>query len=682
MADIVLFRPRRELGAQANLQAFIEFCRNRLTVFGEVLQFDLDMWDVTDFIPLKGKNGALRAVFSSWATANEPAPTSMPEPFLGFAKSYFRYKHGLQPTKSIGFRISALRALCAALEEHGTANPVAADAGVFNRASQLLAAHYSKISAYRVGRQLELVATFLDDNSLCAVPLQWKCTITRPPESGGRVGEVFDKLRNDKLPSALALDTLARAFVAATEPPDVVITSIAAILCSAPDRINEVLSLRADCEVRQERPGLPTAYGLRYWPSKGADPMVKWVVSSMTDVVSRAIQRLRQHSEDARAVAAWYEAHPAALFLPHHLEHLRSRPHLSMSEVMQILFFEPTLWGAAWCKMNAVPIQRRGKNMVASFADLERAVVAKLPRGFPVMNPEVGLRYSEALCVMLRNAFHGQRGTYRCLINAVDQGIVSTGLGNRSKHGFPSVFDRLGFFEADGTPIAIRSHQFRHYLNTLAQAGGMSDLDIAKWSGRLDVRQNSAYNHVSDRDILARIEELKADSPQSSTQLTAQVRVSHLPRARFAELKIQSAHTTDLGFCVHDYAMSPCQLHMDCVNCNEQVCVKGHEVTEANARAKLEETAALLKEAQVADAEGYYGASRWIQHQQMTLERLTQLVSILDDPRIHLGAVIRLAHIRPASRLQQATEARKALTSNQPDAPMLGWLVDDVGTSA
>ena len=244
MAEIVLFRPRRELGAQANLQAFIEFCRNRLTVFGERLQYDLDTWDVTDFIPLKGKNGALRAVFSSWATANEPAPTSMPEPFLGFAKAYFRYKHGLQPAKAIGFRISALRALCAALEEHGTANPVAADSGVFNRAAQLLAAHYSKSAAYRIGHQLELVATFLDDNSLCAVPLQWKCTITRPPESGGRVGEVFDKLRNDKLPSALALDTLARAFVAATEPQDVVITSIAAILCSAPDRINEVLSLR------------------------------------------------------------------------------------------------------------------------------------------------------------------------------------------------------------------------------------------------------------------------------------------------------------------------------------------------------------------------------------------------------------------------------------------------------
>jgi hypothetical protein len=208
----------------------------------------------------------------------------------------------------------------------------------------------------------------------------------------------------------------------------------------------------------------------------------------------------------------------------------------------------------------------------------------------------------------------------------------------------------------------------------------MSELDIAKWSGRLDVRQNSAYNHVSDRDVLARIEELKGETAESSTQLATQVRVSLLPRARFAELKIQTAHTTDFGFCVHDFAMSPCQIHMDCVNCNEQVCIKGDELGAANARAMRDETASLLKESLAADAEGFYGASRWVQHQQLTLERLTQLTEILENPNVQQGAVIRLAHIKPASRLEQAAEERKSLSSNQPDVPTLGWQVDEGGS--
>jgi hypothetical protein len=682
VAEIILFKPRRELGAQANLQEFTTLCRDRLTIFGEQLEFDEDLWDLTESIPLKGKNGALRVAFSSWATANERTPVPLPKPFLAFAKSYFRYQHGLRPAKAVGHRVAALRALCAALEEYGSADPVATDAGVLNRAAQFVAEHFSKSAGYRVGSQLELLAAFMDDNHLCAVPLHWKNPISRPPESGGRVGVEFDTLRNKRLPSAFALDTLARAFVAATEPQDAIITSIAAILCSAPDRVNEVLSLRVDCEVRQERPGLPAAYGLRYWPSKGADPMVKWVVPSMASIVVEALHRLRQHTAEAREVAAWYEAHPTSLFLPPHLEHLRGRPDLSMAEVGEILFIEAATSGYGWCWKNGVPTQGRGSEKTAAFEDLEQAVVAMLPRGFPVLDPETGLRYSQALCIARRNAFHGQRGTYRCLIDAVDQGIVSTGLGNRSKHGFRSVFDRLGFCEADGSPVAIRSHQFRHYLNTLAQAGGMSELDIAKWSGRADVRQNSAYNHVSDRDVQARIKELKGDNAESFTQLVAQTRVNLIPRAKFAELNIQAAHTTDLGFCAHDFAMSPCQLHIDCVNCNEQVCIKGDEVGEANARAKQAETTVLLHEARAADADGFYGASRWVQHQQLTLERLSQLVGILDDPRIPRGAVIRLSHIRPASRLQQAAEARKALPQQQADIPLLAWRVEDGGPSA
>lgn len=682
MANIVLFKPRREVGAQANLRALIAHGRDRLTIFGKDLEFDKNSWDVTAFIPLKGKNGALRAVFSSWATANEPVPAPMPQPFLSFAKVYFRYQHGLRPVKAVGFRISALRALCAALEEHGSADPTAADAGVFNRASQLLASHYSEGAGYRIGMQLEMLARFLDDNHLTTTPLQWKCPQPRPTDMWGRVGEEFDRRRKDKLPSPNALDCLARAFIAATEPRDVVITSIAAIFCSAPDRVNEVLSLRSDCEVKEVQRGGRTAYGLRYWTSKGAEPMVKWVVPSMAGVVAEAIKRLRQCTQEARAVAAWYAAHPTSLFLPPHLEYLRGSTSLSMLEVMEILFVEPALGGAAWCKRNGVRVRGRGRKLFAAFEDLERAVVAKLPRGFPVMEREVGLQYSEALCVMLRNSLHGQRGTYRCLIEAVDQGAVSAGLGNRSEHGVSSVFDRLGFFEVDGTPIAIRSHQFRHYLDTLAHAGGMSELDIAKWSGRLDVRQNSAYNHVSDRDVLARLEELKAQDPQVTSLPAVQPRVSLLPRAKFAELKISAAHPTDFGFCVHDYAMSPCQLHLDCLNCNEHVCVKGDEIGERNLRIQLEETTSLLKEAQAAEAAGLYGASRWVQHQQRVLERLVQLKDIVDNVDVQRGAVIHLAHINPASRLQQAIEDRKSLPQHHIDRSRLCWRADGKGSSA
>ena len=321
------------------------------------------------------------------------------------------------------------------------------------------------------------------------------------------------------------------------------------------------------------------------------------------------------------------------------------------------------------------------------FSDVEASVISFLPRGFPWLDVDSDLRYSEALCVVRRNELHRTRRTFRCVIEAPDQDFISTGLGGRTEHGVKSVFDHLGYFDLDGSPIVIRTHQFRHYLNTLAQAGGMSELDIAKWSGRNDVRQNDSYNHVSDRDVQARLVGLRQERQRESvTELAVeplpQVRVSLIPREKFAEMGIQAAHTTDFGFCVHDFVMSPCSLHRDCANCNEQVCIKGDEVGEANARSKLAETAALLGEAEVAEAGGACGASRWVEHQRLTHSRLLELIKILDDPAVARGALIRLNHVRPASRLQQAKEARRSLTHRDEGSVLMEWKVEVEGSAS
>ena len=95
MSDLILFKPKAELDASENLRGFIDSCRNELTVFGADLPFDENVWDITDSINLKGHgNKRHRLVFSNLATVNDKAPDSMAEPFLSFAKAYFRYMQG------------------------------------------------------------------------------------------------------------------------------------------------------------------------------------------------------------------------------------------------------------------------------------------------------------------------------------------------------------------------------------------------------------------------------------------------------------------------------------------------------------------------------------------------------------------------------------------------------------
>ncbi len=662
MAEIVLFTPRAELDAAANLRGFVEMARDRLTVFGPDLPFHESVWDVTDAVATKAKGGKReRITFSTSSTAGNKAPSMMHEPFLSFAKGYVRYMHGLRPTKAIHGRLAALRALEAALAESGVVpDPVHVDSGVLNRAAQILVARLGDGAAYRAGQQLEILATWMAENRLTAVPARWRNSIKRPA-GGVRVGKEADERRAEKMPSQAALDALPKVFLLATEPADVITASAAAIMLSAPDRISEVLTLPEACEVREPRRGKEDAYGLRWWPAKGADPGVKWVVPSMASVVQEALRKIRGVTEEARRIARWYEEHPGGIYLPPDVAHLRGQEWLSMAEVADSLGLAEPASAKAWCKMNSIGTEQRevsGKRVFARFADVEKVVLDMLPRGFPILDETTGLKYSEALFVVRRNELGAQRGTYRCVIEAVGIGQINTGLGSRAEHGHGSVFTRLGFTEPDGSPITLTSHQFRHYLNTLAQAGGLSQLDIAKWSGRKDIRQNEAYDHLTPGQMLQKIRDAVGDDNQMFGPLAQLSKRVMIRRDEFARLVIPTAHTTDIGYCVHDYTSSPCQVHMDCIHCQDLVCVKGDEEKAALLRQRLDEARGLMDKATAAQGDGYFGSDRWAEHHRSTVERLSQLVAILDDPSVPDGAVIQLSTPNMASRIAQAAADR------------------------
>lgn len=680
MSKVILFRPKAELDAAGNLAGFVESCRNDLTVFGADLPFDENIWDVSRSISLKGNgNKRVRMVFSSFGTVNATNPSPMAEPFLGFAKAYMRYMHGFRPTMGFGPRLAALRVLEAALAEQGDIpNPIKTEAHVLNRAAQLTSEHYTEAAAYRIGSQLEMVASFLSKNRLSVVPVRWRSHLKRPGDTV-RVGKEFDERRQSKMPAQAALDALPKVFRLAAEPVDVIVSSVAALLCASPDRISEVLMLPENCEVRQKngKDG-SEAYGLRWWPAKGAEPMVKWIVPSMASVTQEAIEKIRRVTEPARRVAKWYEDHPEEIYLESHLEPLRANEWLSMEEVVDILGVADNGSATAWCKGNAVEVIGCYGTRKVKFADVQNAVVAVLPEGFPILDKEAGLKYSDALLVMRVNELGLQRGTYRCMIEPISINQINGGLGGRAKHGFGSVFSRFGFTMPDGSPIKITTHQFRHYLNTLAQAGGMSQLDIAKWSGRKDIQQNAAYDHVTPDQMLQKIRDAVGDESQMFGPLAELSKKTLIPRDEFARLVVPTAHTTDLGFCIHDYTMSPCQLHRDCIHCTDLVCVKGDEEKERRLRQQLEEARGMLKRAEEATRDGYYGSDRWLEHHKLAVDRLSQLCSIMDDLKVPIGSVIQLSPPKPTVKKVKMQRRLDAVN----DAGQASSLPSDMATSS
>lgn len=660
MADIVPFVRRADISVSLAMEEFIALSRDKLTVFGRDLDFDSDTWDVSDYFPRQARLARVRLRFTTLDSCASSCTVAMSAKFKNFAKAYIRYRHGTRSTQNVGMQLMSLRVLEAALLETGGEDPTRVDAHVLNRASQLSLERWRSGVAYEVAVRLQMIAEFLREHQLSAVPIDWKHPVRRPA-SGVRVGRSADELRQKMMPSQAALDALPQIFNSATTSSDILVTSVAAILCSAPDRISELLSLPVQCEVSAAAAEQEAAYGLRWWPAKGAEPMIKWIIPSMADVVKMAIAKICSLTDGAREIAKWYQAKPDKIYLGERHEHLRSNEWVGISEAAEIIFVQPPSNSRMleWLRKNGIEVNGSGPIRRVRMRELEALVVSKLPSGFPYFDRQSGLLYSDALFVMRENELHSTASTLRCVIQPIRHGHVHNRLGQRSRSGVASVFDRAGFYEPDGTPIRVSTHQFRHYLNTLAQAGGLGQLDIAKWSGRMKMVHNSCYDHESSEAVVARIRNAVGDDTRMFGPLSAPLRAVPISRDEFSRLKVPTAHTTDFGYCIHDFVMSPCQLHRDCLGCSEQVCLKGERAKEMNLRRAFDEAVVLLKIAAGAAADGDLGAEKWVEQHQLRVDQLQELLAIYDDPTVPDGTFIQLTLNGP-SQMERALNSRAA----------------------
>jgi hypothetical protein len=661
MTNIMHFMPEAETTAQANLEAFIKLCRPLLNSYPAIKSWEETPWDLAGVVEQTGRGTArIASAFTSYEASQVRGAQEMAEPFLSFAKAYFLYQQAFRPTTAFSRRLAALRALEKALVDvHGASDPWRTTAAICNQATTLIKKRFSENIGYSIGRELTVIAGFLSEKRL-APPFQWQCHL-RCQKYGNRVGQQGDEARAKKLPSQAALDALPQCFIMATEPRDVLVTSVAALLCAAPDRIGELFGLPADCEVDGVHKG-KSVYGLRWWPEKGAKPMTKWIAPTMVDVAKTAIRRLRDLTQPAREISAWYEQNPGRLFLPSGTEHFRNREFLLHKEVACILGLERRTSASNWLRLYGVPqydIPTNARIKRVRFDEFEQAVLAQLPAKFPIIDSRTRLKYSEALLVVRANELHSRRSTFHCLVEPVNFSQINNGLGNEEDKGAPSIFSRFGFREPDGQYIRLTSHKLRHWLNTLAQRGGMSQLDIAKWSGRRDVRQNEVYDHMTSDELIQMTRELTEGDARLFGPLAELIANAPVSCDEFLALEFPTAHITEIGFCVHDYTMLPCQKHRDCINCNEHVCVKGDRNKTHRIKVQLELAEGQLKNAEGALEEGCFGADRWCEHHVATVARLRNLVDILEDPAVPQGSLIRLTKSNEFSPIRLAMRDRR-----------------------
>lgn len=655
MSEIFHFVPKVELEANLNLKRFIENCKSNLTVFGKSLNWDDWKWP---------KAGNFTKIGANSKTKN--IDDRLNENFIEFAKAYFRYQQAHNPTGTKN-ELKALRAIeNALLQVSHAANISDLSLVILDEAVQIIKRHYSAGAAYHGGREIERLACFVSTKNLIPHNLShWKSPIPRKKDEI-QTGPEAKSRREKKLPSEVALNALAEIFSNNPQDPrDLFTSSTFAMLMSAPSRITEVLTLQVNCEVEQKDSKGELRYGWRFYSGKGFGANIKWIPTEMVSIAKEAIRRVTKLTEESRSLANWIEKNPSKFYRHSNCPEVADDTKLTALEVCAALGFKAKSMVRARANLRSAKLI--AEDFSYTLDSLWMYVMARQPKDFPWINSQKRVKFSEALFCMSRNLIGSNRGESPVILWMPTNNILNNDLSPRDSCGVvnhQSIFDRNNYLTSEGCRIKLTSHQARHLLNTMAQRGGLSQLAIAKWSGRADITQNSTYNHICEYEMVSKAEELDTSlglfGPEGDIHKNLPISIQE-----FNALEKGPLHVTEFGVCVHDFTMMPCDKYRDCLNCAEQVCIKGDESKLSHIKKRQEEIILQLNAARKAIDEGLSGADRWYEYHTNTLKHVEELISILENPNIKEGAQVKLRNEKVFSPIRRAIEGKLASKDSQ-----------------
>ncbi|MGX9982573.1 hypothetical protein [Methylobacterium fujisawaense] len=638
----------RHLDAQANLDAFVARAR-ACSGFGAI-RFDDPMWAVTLTKAKRASSARARVnrLYFTEALAGgrgEQGRVALSQPFASFLKAVVRLREddGSKHLDDHAGLIAAGRYLHAQMAEIDY-DPCRLLPDLFHQAANAARKAQSPATAYAMGKKLAEIAGWVDRYGIGRVRLDFRNPIRRPSGTEGRLDAEARQRREEKLPSEASLNALATLANLVTEDIDILRMRVIELLVCGGWRINELLSVPVDCEVEEPayRNGVPilddrgepvVRYGIRYWGEKGAPPAPKWIPTPLVDVAKRAVTDIRRITQPARDAAAFIAKHPWGV-LAADLDRGDPAELFECRTITRLLGLQSVNGGLQWCRSWKVPLVQKGRAFCATRMSIAAAIRSEAPQ-MPVGAP---LRLEDHLFLIAKNYLDPKRATIPGSVRFLTDQMIHVFIAG--KEDVPSVFERFGMVEDDGTPIRMNTHQFRHWLNTLAQAGGMSQMEIARWSGRKDIRQNAAYDHVSGAELAARVRKLVEAGEIRGPLAGAHDRLPPQDQARFREVQIATAHVTELGMCLHDWSLLPCAKHGDCAGCGEHVVVKGCAAQRDAAERMLAETKALMEDAAGEAADGTYGAARWEAAHRRTVTGLEAIVAVHRDADIPDGTLV------------------------------------------
>ena len=552
-----------------------------------------------------------------------------------------RYRHTLKPHRNAARELQAFRALEQALvEDMQIPDITQLQEHHFRRAVQLLADFSAR---QNIVLSLLQILTLLSEKLIVpAEVVRWQ-----NPYVGS---QSYDKLNGGKAPASVKLAKVADqdAFfsiadvfsrpLSQLDDSDIMVTSITALLLSAPMRIGETLHWRTHClRMEKDKNGVDQRY-LAYYVPKTQSYTRKPVPATMGEVAQEAVDRLVAITEEGRRLARYMESSPTKFYRHANCPVVADDQLLTPDQVAQALGFMHPKACEDFLK------KYTGNRRLTGFTldrlwEIVLAEHHKQNPHFPYQEkPTDGLKalkMSESLMCFRRLQLGARAGTSPVLLAPFNPDYYRKRLDGAVK------LDRknqrpLCFFTKHGLdPLRLNSHSLRHFINQLAKRGGMSIEAITEWSSRASVQQSRTYLHETPEQIRDRASTLHGHKQEHQHLIP----VTEVEAESYG---VGPYHRSRYGICRRSWRAGPCIKFADCTNCSELLACKGDKIALETIKADLNHMQRTREAAERAIASGERSGGLWLAKAEPQIARLIGLVNIMENPEIPDGSPIQV----------------------------------------
>ncbi len=589
--------------------------------------FDSSFWDVSCFRDRAFNRTNRHVYFTRYGSNDQPLPPD----YSGVVKSWLILDR--RTPGNMGLRLAGARILWEAILARRGGDPEAfrwpaLSEEDLSQAELLMRVHWAESTTYKRMMSLLVFVRFLASRSLCR-PLYYTAQTPRV-EDFNRHTIAGQEARRDRLPTEAVLNGLADIYREyAVEPRDKLRAAALAILVVTGFRIGELLTLPLDCEVRETSGGQPR-YGLRYLreKSRGGRRLlaVRWLTPIGAALAQEAIESIRKITHAARQRAQVLERSPHRVPLPGF--HWGAR--MTQGEVARVLGCNHlSVFTIAREKL----IRHRDSNGIYYRAFEVEAYLRNLRvKQLWTVDRRDGTRQklSESLFIAFRNFFHTTRSACPLLVEPVLLSQIADFVTCRANA--KSAFERFEIREPDGAFCRMTTHQLRHWLNHIADKGGLPVELQTRWLGRENARDTEAYRHATVSERLEWVKAGMREGTLSGVKTDVYFELPLSQREAFLEGELQAVHFTAFGICLHDFAVTPCPFHLNCVRgCPDYLRTRGNQKERQHLiqiRAATEEA---LAAARLQTARGASIAEPWVRHCKETLDGIAKALAVDED---------------------------------------------------